>query len=158
MRESQNTQPTSTPGRPTPQGTDVNFALRELSLAFRAHDRDLAAQMNLKTQEYVAMEQILDGRGQVGPVELASRLGLAVPTTSELLDRLQKLGHVERHRDESDGRRVRITPAPGTVAAIVQAITPAMELLSRVAEQYSPAEQQVIVRFLREVTAALTSE
>ncbi|MES2094798.1 MAG: MarR family transcriptional regulator [Actinomycetota bacterium] len=137
---------------------ELSFALRELSESFRAHDREMASRMNLKPTEYHAMEHILDARGTLGPVELAARLGLAVGTTSELLDRLQHLGHVQRHRDDGDRRRVRLTPTSAVTGAIIKAITPAIHAMDEVARQYTDEERAVILRFLQEVSAAISPE
>ncbi|MBK4348972.1 MarR family winged helix-turn-helix transcriptional regulator [Lacisediminihabitans changchengi] len=137
---------------------ELSFALRELSERFRAHDRELASRMNLKPSEYYAIEHILDARGSLGPAELASRLGLAAATTSELLDRLQQLGHVERHRDSGDGRRVRLTPTESAISAVIAVISPAVHAMDQVASQYTAEERAVILRFLQQTSAALTSE
>lgn len=104
------------------------------------------------------MEHILGARGGLGPVELASRLGLAVATTSELLDRLQNLGHVDRQRDQGDGRRVRLAPTASTVSAIIAAIAPATAALERVGARYTSEQRTVIASYLNEVIAALASE
>lgn len=136
---------------PSPvQAGEVSFALRELSESVRHHDRAMAQRMRLKPQEYQAMEHILDAAGDLGPVDLATRLGLAVPTTSELLDRLEGAGHVLRQRDARDGRRVRLVPTDSAVAAIVTEITPVLGELDALVDSYSSEEQDVILRFLRD--------
>lgn len=133
----------------------IVFALRELSQTFRQHDRHLAETMRLKPMEYHAMEHILDGRGALGPIELSTRLGLAAASTTELLDRLQQLGHVLRERDESDRRRVKVAPTPEATRQILMAISPAIGDLSDVVEQFDPAEQAVILRFLTQISDTL---
>lgn len=135
----------------------VSDAVRELSLCIRDYERHLAALMRLRPMEYQAMDHILDGRGSLGPRELAHRLGLAPGTTTEMLDRLEQLGHVVRARDENDGRRVKLAPTVETTQQIVAALTPAMHDLGMVAERLEPAERDVVLRFLREAGQAIAA-
>lgn len=132
------------------RASEVSYALRELSESVRHHDRAMAQRMRLKPQEYQAMEHILDAAGDLGPVDLATRLGLAVPTTSELLDRLESAGHVLRQRDARDGRRVRLVPTASAIAAIVAEITPVLGELDELVDNYSSEEQAVILSFLQD--------
>ncbi|MHC5796052.1 MarR family winged helix-turn-helix transcriptional regulator [Lacisediminihabitans sp. FW035] len=134
------------------------FALVALKDAFRASDRHIAAQLDLKPQEYLAMVHILEGRGELGTVELSTRIGLAVPTTTELIDRLQRFGHVERRRDLSDGRRVQVAPTQSAIAAIIGAIGPSMGDVDRITKSYTPGERELIARFLTEVTDSLRAD
>lgn len=100
------------------------------------------------------MEHILQSRGSLGTVDLAGRLGLAVPTTTELLDRLEDAGHVVRQRDERDGRRVRLAVTGTTTAAIVATIAPMISELDTVVDSFTPEEQAVILRFLGDAARA----
>jgi DNA-binding MarR family transcriptional regulator len=52
----------------------------------------------------------LIGDGQQTPSELAHRLRLSPGATSVVLNRLEAAGHVERHRQPSDGRKLLVTP------------------------------------------------
>ncbi|MGV8909721.1 MAG: MarR family transcriptional regulator [Propionicimonas sp.] len=157
MEESMGGSTLGSSGSPGIEASDIGLALRQLNLSFRLYERHLAHAMHLKPTEYQAMEHILDGGGALGPLELASRLDLAAGTTSELLDRLQHLGHVVRDRDDNDRRRVRLAPTPSATAEIFSAITPAVSEIAQLASRLDPAEQVVICRFLAEVSAALTS-
>lgn len=135
-------------------GNAISEGLRELSESFQLHDRALAGRMGLKPQEYRAMAHILMGGGQLGPVELAARLGLAAPTTSELIDRLEHFGHARRQPDPNDRRRVKLSPTESAITAIVAAVAPAVRETDRLADDFTPAEQETIVRFLAAASAA----
>lgn len=137
------------------QGNALSEALRELSESFLVHDRALANRLGLKPQEYRAMAHVLSSGGDLGPVDLAARLGLAAPTTSELIDRLEQLGHARRRPDPHDGRRVKIEPTESAINAIVAAVAPAVRDTDRVAESFTPTEQETIVRYLAATSAAL---
>ena len=65
----------------------------------------------LSPRHVAALEQIRGGPVTVG--ELASRLGLTLPTVSGVLADLDRAGLVERHPDPADRRRtiVAIIPA-----------------------------------------------
>lgn len=157
MGESADAATSATTERTRVEAGEIGYALRELSQSFRLYERHLAHLMQLKPTEYQAMEHILDGGGTLGPLELSARLGLAPGTTSELVDRLQNLGHVVRNRGEDDRRRVNLAPTSAATGRIVAAISPALHDLGLLAEGFPPAEQEVILRFLREASATLTS-
>jgi DNA-binding MarR family transcriptional regulator len=65
----------------------------------------------LTLTQYHAMS-FLASRGQASVAELKEMLGFAQSTTSVLVDKLQKLGYVEKRRDRRDHRVVRVVPLP----------------------------------------------
>lgn len=65
----------------------------------------------LTLTQYHAMS-FLASRGQSSVAELKEMLGFAQSTTSVLVDKLQKLGYVEKRRDRRDHRVARIVPLP----------------------------------------------
>lgn len=65
----------------------------------------------LTLTQYHAMS-FLASRGQASVAELKEMLGFAQSTTSVLVDKLQKLGFVEKQRDRRDHRVACIVPMP----------------------------------------------
>lgn len=65
----------------------------------------------LTLTQYHAMS-FLASRGHASVAELKEMLGLAQSTTSVLVEKLQKLGYVEKRRDKRDHRIARVVPMP----------------------------------------------
>ncbi len=63
----------------------------------------------LTLTQYHALS-FLAGRGQASVAEMTEMLGFAQSTTSVLVDKLQKMGLVEKQRDRKDHRIVRVVP------------------------------------------------
>jgi ribosomal protein L30/L7E len=69
---------------------------RNTDIAMRRHIR---AETGMGDTDILAVDYLRDQHSQhqpVGPKQLASHLGLSSPSTTVLLDRLEKLGSVER--------------------------------------------------------------
>jgi DNA-binding MarR family transcriptional regulator len=98
----------------------------------------------LSPRHIAALEQIRNGPVTVG--ELASRLGLTLPTVSGVLADLDRASLVERRPDPADRRRtiVQIIPAQATV--IGQWLDGAARPLARVLDKLTPGEQEAFLK------------
>jgi DNA-binding MarR family transcriptional regulator len=65
----------------------------------------------LTLTQYHAMS-FLAVRGEASVAELKDMLGFAQSTTSVLVEKLQRLGYVEKRRDRRDQRVMRVVPLP----------------------------------------------
>ena len=98
----------------------------------------------LSPRHVAALEEIRGGPLTVG--ELASRLGLTLPTVSGVLADLDRAGLVERRPDPADRRRtiVQIIPAQATV--IGHWLDGAARPLARVLDKLTPGEQEAFLK------------
>lgn len=128
---------------------EVSWALRALQRASAEVDRELAHRLGMRPLEYAAMGHLMAAETPIGPVELSARLGISSGSGTELADRLEQKGHVERHRHPEDRRRVMLHAAPAAVGRILEELGPLFTALDRLADDFTPAEQEVIGRYLR---------
>ena len=98
----------------------------------------------LSPRHVAALEQIRGGPVTVG--ELASRLGLTLPTVSGVLADLDRAGLVERSPDPADRRRTIVQIIPGQATMIGSWLDGAAMPLARVLDKLSPSEQQAFVK------------
>jgi DNA-binding MarR family transcriptional regulator len=98
----------------------------------------------LGPRHVAALEQIRDGPVTVG--ELASRLGLTLPTVSGVLADLDRAGLIERRSDPADRRRTIVQVIPGQAALIGGWLDGAARPLARVLDQLSPGEQEAFLK------------
>jgi DNA-binding MarR family transcriptional regulator len=84
-----------------------------------------------------------------GPVtvgELASRLGLTLPTVSGVLADLDRAGFVDRHPDPADRRRTIAQIADSQKSLVSRWLDGAAGPLARVLDKLSPSEQQAFLK------------
>jgi len=98
----------------------------------------------LSPRHIAALEQLLGSPLTVS--ELASRLGLTLPTVSGVLADLGRAGFIERHPDPADRRRTIVQVIPGQATLIGEWLDGAARPLSRVLDQLSPAEQDAFIK------------
>lgn len=79
-------------------------SLRNVMLAFENYRNEVARFYGLTVLETQAVSHLM-ARGDLGPGELASRLGITAGSVTALLDRLQAERIVERRAHPSDRRR-----------------------------------------------------
>jgi len=98
----------------------------------------------LGPRHVAALEQLRGGPITVS--ELASRLGLTLPTVSGVLADLDRAGLVDRHADPADRRRtiVGIIPAQGDLVG--QWLDGAADPLARVLDKLAPSEQAAFLK------------
>jgi DNA-binding MarR family transcriptional regulator len=98
----------------------------------------------LSPRHVAALEQIRGGPVTVG--ELASRLGLTLPTVSGVLADLDLAGLVERRPDPADRRRTIVQIVPGQATLIGQWLDGAARPLARVLDKLTPSEQEAFLK------------
>ena len=98
----------------------------------------------LGPRHVAALEQLRDGPVTVS--ELASRLGLTLPTVSGVLADLDRAGLVERRPDPADRRRTIVQIIPGQATLIGHWLDGAALPLARVLDKLTPGEQQAFLK------------
>src|SRR5579859_473885 len=110
----------------------------------RWQDRAAPAPAALSPRHVAALEQIRDQPITVG--ELATRLGLTLPTVSGVLADLDRAGLVERHPDPADRRRTIVQVIPCQATLIGHWLDGAARPLARVLDKLTPDEQQPVLK------------
>jgi DNA-binding MarR family transcriptional regulator len=98
----------------------------------------------LGPRHVAALEQLRSGSMTVG--ELASRLGLTLPTVSGVLADLDRAGFVERRADPADRRRTIVQISPDKSALVGEWLDGAARPLARVLDQLAPSEQEAFLK------------
>lgn len=94
-------------------------------------------------------------RGEAAtPKRLGHELNLSSPATTALIDRLNRAGHIERRRSETDRRQVNLEVTPLARKTGRDMFAPLSRHLGAVVDSYSDKEQALISRFMAEIIAA----
>ncbi len=128
---------------------ELTWALREVNRLAGELDVALARRLNLRLLENMALEHVMTAETPIGPAELSARLGISTGSGTELVDRLERAGHLERHRDTHDRRRVALHASPAAVGSILEELTPLFAQLDSLEEDFTPEERDAIIRYLR---------
>lgn len=142
-------------------GPDDLSELGEVTLAVRdlvAATQQLAGRTAQATGQNVTdmtAVGLLVQFGPMGVVELGNRLGIRSASATALVDRLERAGHAERVRDRVDRRRVAITATDAARRANLEAWIPLVRRMDEVCRDLSPAEADVVVRFLRRLATTV---
>ncbi len=137
------------------QAHELSWALRAVVRATADVDRTLAGRLGLRPLDYAAVNLVMTSEEPLGPVDLSARLGISTGSGTELVDRLERSGHLHRERHPSDRRRIVLRPTPEAVTRILGTLEPLFGALDGLAEEFTPDEQAVVGRYLRDVEARL---
>lgn len=145
-------QPRSEPQAGRPAVEPETSALRELQGAISDAELALARRMHMNPTDLSAMGHLAFAGESLGTGELTGRLGISPAATTELVDRLERAGHVLRRRDDRDRRRVRLSPSASATEEVLGHLGPLLDALDAVIEDAPDEERQVIRRYLAAVT------
>ncbi len=90
------------------------------------------------------------------PGGIAQHLGISTASTTKLLDRLEKGGHILRAPHPTDRRALAITITPETRLAAMETVGRQQAKRFYAAARLSEQERDVVIRFLRDMTEEIT--
>ena len=130
-------------------------ALRRYRSAANAARRRAREALGVGENALLALQVLLDAEqaGQrVNSKQLAEELGITAASTSALVDRLVRSGHVERHPDPHDRRGVFLTASGGAMRQALEVLDELDDSGASVASRLDHDDVRVIVSFLDEMT------
>ncbi|WP_144873940.1 MarR family winged helix-turn-helix transcriptional regulator [Microbacterium sp. 1.5R] len=90
------------------------------------------------------------------PGGIATHLGISTASTTKLLDRLERGGHIRRAPHPSDRRALAITITPETRQAAMDTVGAQQAKRFYSAARLSREERDVVIRFLADMTQEIT--
>jgi DNA-binding MarR family transcriptional regulator len=131
-------------------GDPIGQRLKEISVLTREIGRKIGQTLGVNVTDMAALEQLLTN-GPLTPGQLAARLEVTTAASTQIVDRLERAGHVTRERQADDRRKVSVVPAHASVTRAFEALTPMLDGLDGAIASLDQAERQVIERFLDQV-------
>ena len=135
----------------------VMHRLRDWAVTFDELNRHLSTWMDLPVSDANALGQVVwaeQGGDPLSPARLARLIGMTSGATSILIDRLEAAGHVARHRESTDRRRVALRPTDTARAESARFLGFAGAEIAETVQGTDPAETRVVIAFLARMTAA----
>lgn len=119
-----------------------------------------AARQGMHPTDVAALSRILVAQEQGAPITagaLAKELALTSAATTSVVDRLERAGHVVRDRDQGDRRKVLLRYSPAGRALADKFLVPFAQRNEVVMGQFTPAELDVVRRYLSATGADMTA-
>jgi DNA-binding MarR family transcriptional regulator len=133
-------------------------ALRDYRASEAAMSRRTRTSMGMGETDLLALRYLLqaeaDGR-TVGPKELGARLGVTSASTTTLVDRLVKSGHVRREPHPTDRRALILRPTKGSDDEVRHTLGLMHRRMMDVASSLSADEASIVVDFLHRMRDAV---
>jgi DNA-binding MarR family transcriptional regulator len=133
---------------------DVLNALRRYRSAESAAQRRAREALGIGENALLALRVLIDAEHDgrtVNAKDLAERLQITAASTSALVDRLVRSGHVERHPDPNDRRGVILTATGTSMRHALRVIEELDARALEVTEHLPRDEMAVVVEFLDEM-------
>ncbi len=130
---------------------DLTLAVRGATLAVQEYRlRAARAGFSVGATEMMTLSQLFTA-GPQSPSDLARFLSVTTASMTELVDRLERAGHVSRHPHATDRRRILVELNPETRAKIEKMFSRAEQATANAARHLSAAEHRSVLRFLIDV-------
>lgn len=145
----------------TEPGLQTVHQLRALTLELHLLGAEFAQRNGLHPTDLRALICLLDAaRAQTPatPGRLGRQLGLNSAGTTAVIDRLERLGHVRRTRDDRDRRRVLLEVDERAVALGRSFFGPLIADVVAAAQALSEAELAAVQRFLGAVQESVAAQ
>ena len=117
--------------------------LRWIAGIIKRNGRKILKNYPITSPQFIALQWVID-RENLTIGELSNKIGLAFSTTTDLVDRMEKNGLVERVRDTTDRRVVRIVPLEKGKSIIKEVISKRQQYLGEVMSNLSEEEKNTI--------------
>ena len=117
--------------------------LRRIIRAVDLHSRKLTSMYGVTGPQLVCLVTLC-GTGPVTSAELSRKVFVSASTITGIIDRLERLGYVERQRDLADRRRVLLQPTTAGYTLAKHAPSPMQDQLVEGLRKLPVAEQATI--------------
>lgn len=128
---------------------EVSWALREVNRLAGELENELARRLHLRPIDNAALGHVMTSEAAIGPAALSARLGISTGSGTQLVDRLERAGHLQRHRDARDRRRVSLQATETAIQSVLGELAPLFDALDSLTNELTPEEQSVVARYLR---------
>lgn len=132
-------------------------AYRSAEAEMRRRSRD---SMGMGEKDILALRYLLEAHRSgslMTPGELARRLGISTASTTTLLDRLTRSGHVRREPHPTDRRALVVVPTADTDGEVRSTLGQMHERMLEIARRLSPEQATDVADFLESMAGVIAS-
>jgi DNA-binding MarR family transcriptional regulator len=138
---------------PSREVAAVMAAMRKASAMGVLISNAVAARVGLSPVELECLDYVVE-QGEVTAGQISARSGLTTGAVTGLIDRLERAGFVKRKPSDSDRRKVFVVAQRESVSRLEALYLPVVEAMQKTVSAYTPAELDLIARFLDQASSA----
>ena len=101
---------------------------------------------------------LVKGYPGLKPSEIAAQMGITRGSVTTMLDRLERGKFIQRYRDKTDGRQIRVEMRDDRQSEVGQVYASLGRRMGALYGKYSPQQLQFIQAFMEELTAVCRAE
>ena len=128
---------------------EIENTLRMVSLILRKRGRDILGNFNVTPPQLNALNFLRHGSLTMG--ELGQKMYLACSTATDLIDRMERNGLIQRERGTSDRRVIRLKMTDKGSQVIDEVITARKRYLAGVLAKVAPEARKALVENLHKI-------
>lgn len=141
-----------------PRATSVLEALRLYQAAETAMRRRTRESMSMGENELLVLRYLLKAQSEdrfVAPTELSRYLGISTASTTALIDRLEKSGHVVRQAHPTDRRSVHVLATDQSDVEVRETLGRMHVRMLAAVDDMSPDEARIVIECLSRLQQAV---
>lgn len=135
----------------------VEELLRLVAKVVRQHGREILSQFDITPPQFDALLVVANHEG-ITMGELCQRMYLACSTATDLIDRMERAGLLERVRDPQDRRVVRLKVRPRGQEILNAVLEARRQYLAGVLRRLDDQELEDLTRRLRQLYGLMAGE
>jgi DNA-binding MarR family transcriptional regulator len=89
---------------------DIVNALRQISVLLYHNSREMKQKYGISGPQLLVLKTIVEAEAPLSAIGISRSLNVSPANITGMIDRLEKMGLVERHRKEDDRRTINILP------------------------------------------------
>lgn len=132
----------------------LDSLLQRLSVSTHRQKNQFAEEIGISRQQFDVLCIIYD-KGQITMGELCKEISSACSTATDLADKLEKAGYVERIREKRDRRVVRLNILPKGEKLVKDVTKRRAEKLGDILETFEEEDRMKTISFLETLTDKL---
>ncbi len=139
------------------QVRQIEELLRHVAFIIKKRGRDILIDFGITNPQFNAL-LVLDNHPDITMGELCDRLYLACSTATDLIDRMEKNGLLERRRDPEDRRVIRLRVLPKAKEVIDQVIQARRRYVKSILAKLDKKDIETLARSLQQLHSLMTEE
>lgn len=136
---------------------DIENLIRKVSFVIKCRGRDILSNFDITPPQFNAL-LLLYEYGDMTIGELGNRMYLASSTATDLIDRMERNGLVERVRDEKDRRVVRLHMTEKGQQMILEVLESRKRYLDQLLAHVNIEDQEKLVNSLSKIYDLMKDE
>lgn len=139
------------------QVVEIEELLRNVSTILRKRSRDILASFEITSPQFDAL-LVLRDNGELTMGELCAKMFLACSTATDLIDRMERNGLIERVRDTTDRRVIRLRVLAKGNRVIDEVLDARRSYLESIFADLSYEEKERIIQVLDQINHLMTRQ